>query len=105
MMFEDNINIIVEKITSKFDPKAIIIFGSIAKGTSTENSDIDLMVIFETDLTYYERTLAIRKSIGVTSIPLDILAFTPSEVEEGKLKKNSIISEALTTGRIVYGTA
>ncbi len=103
MMFEDEIETIVEKIARDHDPKAIVVFGSVAKGTSTENSDLDRMVILETDLTYYERTLAIRRSIGVTSIPIDVLAFTPAEVEDGRSQKNSVISEVLSTGKVVYG--
>lgn len=54
------------------------------------------MVILETDHPYYERTLAIRRSVGVTSIPIDIIAFTSAEIDEGRSKKNSIISEALS---------
>ena len=104
-MFEEKIETIIDRIVRGCDPKAIIIFGSVAKGTSTENSDIDIMVILDTDLTYYERTLAVRRSIGVTSIPMDILVFTPEEVEEGKQKRGSIISEVLSTGKAIYGNA
>ncbi len=103
-MFKGEINAIVEKIGREFEPNAIIVFGSAAKNTATENSDIDLMVILETDLAYFERTLAVRKSIGVVSTPIDVLVFTPAEIEEGKRKNGSVISEALRTGKIVYGT-
>ena len=103
-MFEDEMDAIIEKIVEGCDPRAIVLFGSVSKGTSTEDSDIDLMVILDTDVSYYERTLAVRKSIGVTSIPIDVLAFTPKEVEEERNNRFSIIHEALRTGKIVYGT-
>ena len=48
--------------------------------------------------------MAVRKSIGVTSIPIDVLAFTPKEVEEERNNRFSIIHEVLRTGKIVYGT-
>ena len=104
-MFENEIDMIVEKIVDGCNPKAIVLFGSVSKGTSTEDSDIDLMVVLDTDLSYYERTLAVRKSIGVTSIPIDVLAFTPKEVEEERDNRFSIIHEVLRTGKVVYGTA
>lgn len=63
-MFGDEADVILRKIVDGCDPKAIVLFGSVSKGTSTEDSDIDLMVILDTDLSYYERTLAVRKSIG-----------------------------------------
>ena len=105
MSFEKEIKSFVDRIADACDPKAIIIFGSVAKGTADENSDLDIMVILETDMTYYERTLAVRKAIGVTSIPVDILAFTPEEVNAAKGRRRSIITEALSTGKVVYGVA
>ncbi|MCQ2085281.1 MAG: nucleotidyltransferase domain-containing protein [archaeon] len=105
MVFEDKLKEFVERISQGLNPKAIFVFGSVAKGTATEDSDLDLMVVLDTDMSYYERTLAVRKCIGVTTIPIDILAFTPAEIEEGKTKKGSIISEVLNTGRVIYGTA
>lgn len=103
-MFDDVVDGIIGKIVDGCDPKAIVLFGSVSKGTSTEDSDIDLMVILDTDLSYYVRTLAVRKSIGVTTIPIDILAFTPEEVEKERNNRFSIIHEVLRTGKVVYGT-
>ncbi len=105
MLFEGEIKSFVDRIAEACDPKAIIIFGSVAKGISDENSDLDILVILDTELSYYERTLAVRRAIGVTSIPMDILAFTPEEIDAGKDKRGSIIFEALNTGKVVYGTA
>jgi len=105
MVFEDKLNEFVERISHGLNPKAILVFGSVAKGTATEDSDLDLMIIMDTDMTYYERTLAVRKCIGITTIPIDILAFTPEEIEEGRTREGSIISEVLSTGRVIYGTA
>ena len=103
-MFDDVVDGIIGKIVDECNPKAIVPFGSVSKGTSTEDSDIDLMVILNTDLSYCERTLAVRKSIGVTTIPIDILAFTPEEVEKERNNRFSIIHEVLRTGKVVYGT-
>ena len=63
-MFGDEADVIIRKIVDGCNPKAIILFGSVSKGTSTEDSGIDLMVILETDISYYKRTLAVRMSIG-----------------------------------------
>ena len=35
MMFEDKVKTIVVRVTEKFDPKAIIVFGSVARGDSS----------------------------------------------------------------------
>ena len=41
----DSINKFVEQIKKKYNVVAIIVFGSYAKGTENENSDIDVAVI------------------------------------------------------------
>jgi len=105
MMFEDKINTIVEKITSKYDPKAIIVFGSVAKGTSTEDSDLDIAVILESDLSEHERNVDVRVCIGPIGMAMDLMVITPEEVELEKTNKFSLISEILSTGEVVYGSA
>ena len=105
MMFEDKINTIVERITSKYNPKAIIVFGSVAKGTSTEDSDLDIAVILESDLSEHERNVDVRVCIGPIGMAMDLMVFTPEEVESEKENKFSLISEILNTGEVVYGSA
>ena len=39
----------IEEISKKFEVKAVYIFGSYAKGTSHEDSDIDIAVILNSD--------------------------------------------------------
>ncbi len=105
MMFEDKINTIVERITSKYDPKAIIVFGSVAKGTSTEDSDLDIAVILDSDLSEHDRNVDVRVCIGPIGMAMDLMVFTPEEVETEKADQNSIVSEILNTGEVVYSSA
>ncbi len=105
MMFEDKINTIVERITSKYDPKAIIVFGSVAKGTSTEDSDLDIAVILDSDLSEHDRNVDVRVCIGPIGMVMDLMVFTPEEVETEKADQNSIVSEILNTGEVVYSSA
>ncbi len=104
MMFEDKINTIIERITSKYNPKAIIVFGSVANGTSTEDSDLDIAVILESDLSEHERNVDVRVCIGPIGMAMDLLVFTPEEVESYRTDRNSIVSEILNTGEVVYGS-
>ena len=103
MFSENETDVIVGKIAEAFAPKAIVIFGSVARGTADENSDLDILVILDTELSYYERTLAVRRAIGVTSIPVDILVFTPEEIESEKDRRGSVVFEALNDGIVAYG--
>ena len=104
-MFEDKVDAFVDKVSKDFDPKAIIIFGSVAKGTATEDSDLNVAVILDTDLSWTQRVITIRRSLGRFGVALDLLVFTPEEVEADRGNPCSIVSEILSTGKVVYGTA
>ena len=79
-------------------------FGSVANGTSNENSDLDIATIMETNLPMTKRVIGIRRAIGVIGMDLDILIFTPEEVEVERENPCSLVSEILKTGKTVYGT-
>ena len=46
---EDLLSQMVQDIVQKFRPKKIILFGSYAWGTPRKDSDVDLLVIMESD--------------------------------------------------------
>ena len=52
----------VDTIVREFNPKKIIIFGSVAKGTADDHSDLDILVVMDTDERYYRRLSKIHKS-------------------------------------------
>jgi predicted nucleotidyltransferase len=67
----------------------IILFGSHAKGTATEGSDIDVAVISEDfqGKDVFERARITKEAeidtIRIFLVPLDILTLTPEEAESG----------------------
>jgi len=96
------VDIIVERIVSNFEPHMIVIFGSVANHTAKESSDLDLLVVMETDLTYYRRAPAILRKLMDVPIPMEILVVTPEEYEANKNNKMSFMSEILSTGKVAY---
>ncbi len=88
----------------KLNISKIIVFGSQARGTETEDSDIDIIVVSEdfkrknifkrADMTKDAEIRTIRKFI----VPLDIITITPEEYEN----KTSLIAEYAHTGKVIY---
>jgi len=103
-VYEKQIDELVERIRDDFNPKAIIIFGSVARGTADELSDLDVAVIMDTDLAWTQRTVTVRRSLRNIRIPLDVLVFTPEEIEFERRNPCTLVSEMLKSGTIVYGT-
>lgn len=102
MIDNNKISELVTKIANGYNPDKIILFGSYAKGTANEDSDVDLLVIKETDTPRPERTFQVRKMLYGMMIPLDILVYTPIEIRESQKSKLNFLHEVLTTGKTVY---
>ena len=92
----------IDTIVEKFNPKMVIVFGSVAKGTADDHSDLDILVVMETDQSYFKRPIAIYKEVYRIGIPKDILVLTPEEFDEGKYNPYSFTSEIVRTGKVAY---
>jgi predicted nucleotidyltransferase len=89
MINPDKINEVVERIANKFNPERIILFGSYATGKPDKDSDLDLLIIQDTELPVHKRGLEIRLSLIGTMIPIDVLVYTLPEFEKEKKIKYS----------------
>lgn len=57
------------------------LFGSCAQGQATAWSDIDLLIIMQTDVPFLERTREFTDLFEL-GLPIDILVYTPSEFKQ-----------------------
>jgi predicted nucleotidyltransferase len=83
-------------------PEKVVLFGSYANGTATPQSDVDLLVILESDLRRDRRQEMISRALRPRRVPVDILAYTPIEVETCMANPASFVRHILTTGKIIY---
>ena len=102
MISTEQLNDITERIVRRFEPEKIIIFGSYARGDAREDSDIDLLVVAETDLPARERFPAIRSVLGDFPAAFDVFWKTPDEYRRLRNVVNHVVYFAEKYGRIVY---
>ncbi|MDO6353825.1 nucleotidyltransferase domain-containing protein [Caloramator sp. CAR-1] len=103
-MDNEIINLIKEKLITNINPKAIILFGSVARNEGNENSDIDLLVVWDDiETNVAKRRIKLRKIIGFIDKPLDILTCSSKELEEALKENNSFTSRIIKEGKIIYG--
>ena len=105
MIDSDKINVVVSKIALRFNPYKIILFGSYANGTPNNESDLDMIIIQDSDLPMHQRGQDIRLSLIGTMIPIDILIYTKLEFDEESRNAFSFLSTALKHSKIVYEIA
>jgi predicted nucleotidyltransferase len=102
MIGEIRINEIVNRIVLQCNPDKIILFGSYAAGNPNPDSDLDLIVIRDTDLPRQKRSFDIQKSLIGTLIPMDILVYTQKEFDQEQQEKYSFLHSAIKNSKIVY---
>jgi predicted nucleotidyltransferase len=93
---------IIKRIEKPFQPERIFLFGSYARGNSTESSDLDLMVEFKDFDDKRKLIIEIRKALADLPIPKDILILKSSEIESYKNKNWSVYCNAIKEGKLLY---
>ncbi len=105
MIDSNKINEIVNIIATKFNPDKIILFGSYASDSQNEDSDLDLLIIQDTDQPIQTRGFNIRMSLIGTMIPFDILIYTNSEFEKERDNSFSFLNSAMKNSKVLYERA
>jgi len=102
MVVMANIEEVAKHIGSNANAEAVILFGSYARGNANENSDVDFLVIAESKLPRFKRSREIYKLFKPYPFGMDILVYTPAEIERGRKISQSFVSMVLREGKTVY---
>ena len=97
----------VARLRSELPAKAVslgvrraLLFGSTARGTHDWRSDIDLIVVQETDQPFVRRGQDIIAALGL-GIGIDLLVYTPSEWA-GVQESSRLVRRAVREGETLY---
>lgn len=101
MITEQQIKETANKIGEKFSPEKIILFGSYAWGKPTENSDVDFFIVKETDNTR-DMSRKISRFVFPRPFPIDIIVYTPEQIEKRKQMRDFFLKDILTSGRVLF---
>jgi len=91
-----------ERIGQAVNAEAVILFGSHARGDATENSDVDFLVVAQSDLPRFKRSRKIYRLFKPYPFGMDILVYTPDEIQKNSKTPFSFISNVLKEGKTLY---
>jgi predicted nucleotidyltransferase len=101
--FRKEVESITRQIIEKYRPEKIILFGSVARGDFSTDSDADFLII-KGDTPFYgaERMRELLRLIR-RSIPVDFLVYRPEEFEKRLRMGDPFLKAILKEGKVVYG--
>lgn len=94
----------IEEIVSslrEYEPERIILFGSHARQDADEYSDLDLVVIKETEERFLDRLKRVFDLIN-PDFALDILVYTPQEFAQMVEEGNVFLERVMEEGIVIY---
>jgi predicted nucleotidyltransferase len=92
---------VVRQIAEKFRPNKIILFGSYAYGKPTPVSDVDLLVVMDTNLKEIQQEINILRNINY-HFGLDLIVKNPKSLQERITLGDAFLKEIMNKGKVVY---
>ena len=86
----------------RYNPEKIILFGSYARGDTDEYSDLDVVIIKNTEKRFIERLVEVAKYLDNDLGKVDVFVYTREEFEDMQRRGNPFIEKVLTEGRVLY---
>ena len=81
-------------------PQQILLFGSWSRNQQDSCSDVDIIVVYETQKRFMDRLQELYVSWNLP-LAVDILAYTPEEFDIMR-KESSFVQDAIEEGEIIY---
>ena len=107
MISEAQIQAVVARIVEGYRPERIILFGSYAYGTPTEDSDLDLLVVKRDERRpVWERMAEIETLFARSGAPpMDVVVINTDEASRYGQGRYGVEAFALQNGRELYAAA
>ncbi|MBI5444361.1 MAG: nucleotidyltransferase domain-containing protein [Deltaproteobacteria bacterium] len=90
-------------VFGEFKPQTLLLFGSFARGDWDDESDIDLIVVYDTPKRFLDRLEELYLAWTGTRA-IDILAYTPAEFEQ-MLRESAFLQDVVAEAKVLYECA
>ncbi len=92
----------VHIIVSQFQPRSVVLFGSVARGDDGPGSDIDLLVVFDAiEGRRHDRAVSVLRALGGLGAPVDVIVASSDDVAL-RGEQPGILRTALASGTVLY---
>jgi predicted nucleotidyltransferase len=92
------------QIAEQFEPHKIILFGSYAHGAPSPESDVDLLVLMDSQLRNREQAAQIARALRY-NFGLDLLVRSPEQFEQRIALGDYFLRDIAKRGKVLYERA
>ncbi len=96
------LNQIVEKIRKVSDPDRIVLFGSRARGSQTNRSDFDILVVDRSTAPRFARPAPIYTQLADLPVEVEVVVYTPKEIDDWRAVPQAFVTTAIREGKVLY---
>ena len=93
---------IVQRIRRATAPRKVVLFGSRARGQAQAYSDYDVLVVKDSTEPRYSRSAALYTLLADLPVEVEVVVYTPEEVEEWRRVPGAFVTTALRDGVALY---
>jgi uncharacterized protein len=101
MVTREQIEDFARQIAERYKPEKIILFGSQARGTATEDSDVDLLIVME----FEGSPASIRYDIWqhlYSNLPIQLVIRRPSDISMRLKYRDFFVQDILSDGIVLF---
>jgi predicted nucleotidyltransferase len=102
MISDEVIKSVRERLVEGFHPNRIILFGSQARGTADERSDVDILVVCSFEGKRRQLMLEMDRVLGDLDYAFDVLILRPEEFERDRMIAGTVGRYASKEGKVLY---
>ena len=96
---DDALDTILDHLIKMPEVEKVILFGSYAAGRRDLFTDLDIIVVMDTELDFVHRSAELYRQVSI-KVDMDLLVYTPEEFE--RKQQSGLVGHALATGQVIY---
>ena len=91
----------VVDVLRRMGAERVILFESYARGDFHADSDVDLLIVKDTDERFIDRIASVLAVTGA-KIPVEPVVYTPTELEQMRARQSGLMAEVERDGKVLY---
>jgi len=100
-MQQPDLDAIAGRLKQDYRAQKVWLYGSCARGSADEDSDLDLLIVADTSESFFQRMATVRRMLRQEGrgFPISPIVLTPAELEERLQRGDQFIGDIVANGR------